>query len=211
MEGSVLPSGTTFHGRSDDGSGAFGGISSQPKGEGPTEKKPIGENLLKSPAFDDGPNGWSTGKNPPTVEYRIAENEGDSHGRAALIQKTENKYFPISDWTQKIDYNNDAPVIELSAQVKAKDVTKAILDVLFLDDKGEWIKHEWVSYIGDQSDDPKPLTHDWKEYKGAVAIPPKTKTIVIGLQDYGPGTIMFDDVSAVFLKELPKEPNNVSK
>ncbi len=134
------------------------------------------------------------------------------NGSASLrIRKTDNRYFPIAEFTQTINYTGDVPAIQLSAMVKTENATKAILDVLFLDDKGEWIKHEWAAYIGDQNAEPKPLTHDWKEYKGAVAIPAGTKQIVIGLQDYGPGTVWFDDVSAVYLKELPKKPNNVPK
>ena len=168
-------------------------------------------NILQNPSFEDGPQGWGTGNNPPTVEYRVPEKAGVDGTRAAEIKKTENKYFPISAWEQTIKYTGDAPAIQSSATVKTENATKAILDVLFLDDKGEWIKHEWAAYIGDQNAEPKPLTHDWKEYKGAVAIPAGTKQIVIGLQDYGPGTVWFDDVSAVYLKELPKEPNNVPK
>ncbi len=177
----------------------------------PVKRPEEGENgnILQNPSFEDGPEGWGTGNNPPTVEYRVPEKAGVDGTRAAEIKKTENKYFPISAWEQTIKYTGDAPVIQLSATVKTENATKAILDVLFLDDKGEWIKHEWAAYIGDPSDEPKPLTHDWKVYKGAVAIPAGTKQIVIGLQDYGPGTVWFDDVSAVYLKELPKELNNV--
>ncbi len=170
-----------------------------------------GGNLLGNPSFEDGPAHWGTGANPETVEYKIGDKGGTNLTRAAIIHKTADKYFPIAEWTQEIKYDGQSPVVQLSAAVKTENATKAILDVLFLDDKGEWIKHEWAAYIGDPSDEPKPLTHDWKEYKGAVAIPAGTKQIVIGLQDYGPGTVWFDDVSAVYLKELPKEPNNVPR
>jgi hypothetical protein len=154
---------------------------------------------------------WEQGAVISGVAY-ATDTKGGNNGSASLrIRKTDNRYFPIAEFSQKIDHTSNAPVIQLSAQVKTENATKAILDVLFLDDKGEWIKHEWAAYIGDQNAEPKPLTHDWKEYKGAVAIPAGTKQIVIGLQDYGPGTVWFDDVSAVYLKELPKEPNNVPK
>ncbi|MEZ6148278.1 MAG: hypothetical protein R3B91_23165 [Planctomycetaceae bacterium] len=39
----------------------------------------------------------------------------------------------------------------MTAQVKASKAAKAVLDVLFLDDKGEWIKHEWAAFIGQGS------------------------------------------------------------
>lgn len=171
--------------------------------------RPKPANLLKNPSFEDGPGGWGTGATPETVEYTVSDKGGVNETQAARIHKTANKYFPIAEWTQRIEYDGKSPAIELSAMVKTKDARKAVLDVLFLDDKDEWIKHEWAAYIGDQSDDPQPLTHDFQEYKGTVAIPPNTKTIVIGLQDYGPGDVWFDDVQAVYRSELPKEPNNV--
>jgi len=169
------------------------------------------EETEKDAAGKDQPTHWEAGQEIPGVTYAWDRVSGVEKSGALRIKKTANKYFPISQWTQRITHDGQSPVIALSVQVKTKAVTKAILDVVFLDDKGEAISHEWVSYIGDTSDRPKPLTHDWKEYKGAAEIPSGTKSIVIGLQDYGPGTIMFDDVSAVYLKELPKEPNNVPK
>ena len=165
--------------------------------------------LLKNPSFKDGPNGWGTGANPETVEYTVSDKGGVNETQAARIHKTADKYFPIAEWTQRLEYDGKSPAIELSAQVKTKDARKAVLDVLFLDDKDEWIKHEWAAYIGDQRGDPQPLTHDFQEYKGTVAIPPNTESIVIGLQDYGPGDVWFDDVKAVYRNELPQEPNNV--
>lgn len=180
---------------------------------GPDPDRPSG-NLIRNPSFDHpGPNGWGTGATPASVEYTIDPKGGVNGTAAARIHKTENTYFPISEWTYRIDHDSGttAKYIELSAMVKTKDATKAILDVMFLDDKGECFKHEWAAYIGDQSNDPQPLTHDFKEYKGTVAIPPNTKAIVIGLQDYGPGDIWFDDVSAVYKQEAPAVPNNVPR
>lgn len=181
----------------------------RPATEEPLPETPPGANLLKNPSFEDGPGGWGTGATPETVEYTVSDKGGVNETQAARIQKTADKYFPIAEWTQRIEYDGQSPAIELSAQVKTKDARKAVLDVLFLDDKDEWIKHEWAAYIGDQRGDPQPLTHDFQEYKGTVAIPPNTKTIVIGLQDYGPGDVWFDDVKAVYRNELPQEPNNV--
>lgn len=181
----------------------------RPAAEEPLPETPPGANLLQNPSFEDGPDSWGTGATPETVEYTVSDKGGVNETQAARIHKTANKYFPIAEWTQRIEYDGKSPAIELSAMVKTKEARKAVLDVLFLDDKDEWIKHEWAAYIGDQSNDPQPLNHDFKEYKGTVAIPPNTKTIVIGLQDYGPGDVWFDDVRAVYREELPKEPNKV--
>jgi RNA polymerase sigma-70 factor (ECF subfamily) len=88
----------------------------------------------------------------------------------------------------------------LSSQIKAEKVTKAILDVVFLDDKGEWISHEWAAYIGAKKANDPPADHDWKEYSGRVKIPKGTKKIQIGLQIYGPGKVWFDEVRAAYVE-----------
>jgi len=178
------------------------------KFEESNQERPQG-NLIRNHSFDDGSSGWQTGANSSTVEYKIDKKGGVNGTAAARIHKSEDTYFPISEWTKQLRYDGKSPFIELSAMVQARDVRKAVLDVLFLNDKDEWIKHEWAAYIGDQNLDPQPLTHEFKKYSGTVAIPPNTKTIVIGLQDYGPGDIWFDDISAVYQNEAPKQPTNV--
>ena len=90
------------------------------------------------------------------------------------------------------------PVLEVSAQVKAKKMTKAILDVLFLDKDGKWISHKWAAYIGSKKPGDPPANHDWKKYSGKVEIPPRTAKLCIGLQVYGPGKVWFDDVQASY-------------
>ena len=181
--------------------------------EGPVNllKNPSMEETEKNAAGDDDVAIWKRGDDVPGVAYSWKPTSGVG-GKAGLgIKKTASKYFPIAQFTQTIPHTGSEPFLQLSAQVKTKAATKAVLDVLFLDEQGESISHEWVAYIGSQGNRPKPLSHNWKAYTGAVTIPPNTKQFVIGLQDYGPGEVMFDDVSAVYLKELPKEPNNVPK
>ena len=174
-------------------------------------KNPSMEESEKNAAGEDDVAVWKRGDDVAGVAYSWKQTSGVG-GKAGLgIKKTANQYFPIAQFTQTIPHTGSETVLQLSAQVKTKAATKAVLDVQFLDEKGEWISHEWIAYIGSQGNQPKPLSHNWKAYTGAVTIPPNTKQIVIGLQDYGPGEVWFDDVSAVYLKELPKEPNNVPK
>jgi hypothetical protein len=122
------------------------------------------------------------------------------------LHKTAQRYFPIAEWYQEVDRKGDKPAIRVSAQVRAENVTKAILDVLFLDEDGEWIKHQWVSYIGPKGENDPPVSHDWKAYTGRVEIPkktkkiPQTKRIHVGLQIYGPGKVWFDDVRVEYAK-----------
>lgn len=54
-------------------------------------------------------------------------------------------------------------------------------------------------------DDP-PATYDWKQYQGAVAIPPGTKQILIAPQIYGPGTVWFDELKAEYTTEPVIDP-----
>ncbi len=42
----------------------------------------------------------------------------------------------------------DFPCLAVSAQVKAAKMSKAVLDVVFLDKDGQWISHHWAAYIG---------------------------------------------------------------
>jgi len=111
------------------------------------------------------------------------------------------KYFPIAQWTRKIEHTNEAKKLSVSANVLAKKAHKAVIDALFLDDNGEWIKHEWTSYIGAKNDGDPPANHKWKKYAGTVEIPENTKSIVIGLQMYGPGTVWFDELEVAYASD----------
>ena len=88
--------------------------------------------------------------------------------------------------------------LQISAQVKTKNMYKAVLDVVFLDAQDNWISHEWIAYIGDKEDGDPPANHDWKKYSGKVEITANSAKICIGLQDYGPGKVWFDDVKASY-------------
>ncbi len=94
-----------------------------------------------------------------------------------------------------MDRQGDHPALRVTAQVKAERVTKAIVDVIFLDEDEKWIEHHWVSYIGAKKAKDPPTNHDWKEYAGRVAIPQTAKKIQVALQIYGPGKVWFDEVA----------------
>jgi hypothetical protein len=87
-----------------------------------------------------------------------------------------------------------SPAVNISAKVRAEGVTKAVVEVQFLDESEKFLGKKWVSYIGVENAGDKPVTHDWKEYGDSVEIPPSTKKLLIGLQIYGPGQVWFDDV-----------------
>lgn len=162
----------------------------------PSESQPQ-ENLLTNPGAEEGdkkPKAWQQGAAIPEVTYSWDKNNA-CEGKASLcIEKKANRYFPIASWTQVVERKGDAPTLELSAHVKAQKMTKAILDVLFLDKNDKWISHKWVAYIGSKQQGEPPADHDWKQYSGKVDVPSETAKIVVGLQVYGPGKVWFDDV-----------------
>lgn len=151
-------------------------------------------------SFEDA-NRWEKGQSVDGVSYIWDKNAGSDGKRSLCLKKDVDKYFPIAQWTRNIQYTGNAKELTVSAQVRAKKAYKAIIDALFLDDKGEWIKHEWVSYIGAKEKNDPPANHNWKKYAGAVEIPENTKTIVIGLQMYGPGTVWFDEIEVAYVSQ----------
>jgi RNA polymerase sigma-70 factor (ECF subfamily) len=164
---------------------------------------PADDNILQNSSIEEGtdtPAHWSKGNEVDGVEY-IWDRKTAKNGKASLcLHKTANRYFPIAQWEQTVDRTGDKPMLHLSAQVKAEKVTKAILDVTFLDGNGDAISHKWAAYIGVKKDGDPVADHDWKEYAGAVDIPAGTKKLQIGLQIYGPGKVWFDDVVAKYEK-----------
>jgi RNA polymerase sigma factor (sigma-70 family) len=169
-------------------------------------KKPVAvaaaaENILQNAGFEEGdrsPAHWSQGAQIDGVRY-IWDKENGKQGKASLcLHKTAKRYFPIAQWYQVVDRKGNKPALRVSAQVKAQGVTKAILDVIFLDDEGKAIGHQWASYIGAKEAGDPPVSHDWKEYAGRVKIPPAAKKLQVGLQIYGPGKVWFDEVTAEY-------------
>ena len=166
------------------------------------KETPKSENILANPGAEEGEDyadQWIQGQPVSGVEY-VWDKKVAFAGRASLcIKKTVNRYFPIAAWSQTVKRTGDLPVLEVSAQVKTKKMYKAILDVAFLDESDQPISHKWAAYIGAKSDGDPPANHDWKKYSGTVPIPEGTAKLCIGLQDYGPGTVWFDDIQARYL------------
>ncbi|SRR5579883_790382 len=164
-------------------------------------------NILENSGFEEGdgsPAHWSQGAEIDGVEY-LWDKENGKRGKASVcLHKTAERFFPIAQWYQVVDRKGDKPSLRVSAQVKAEGVTKAIIDVIFLDEQDEWIEHKWAAYIGAKEDGDPPVSHDWKEYSGRVDIPRATKKIQIALQIYGPGKVWFDEVRAEYVNR-PRE------
>ena len=161
-------------------------------------------NILTNSGAEHGgktPDAWKHEAAIPGVKYSWDKNIAFEGEASLFIEKTAQRYFPIASWSQTVPRKGNAPALELSAQVKAEKMTKAVLDVVFLDKNGKWISHKWAAYIGSKKQGQPPATHDWKKYSGKVDIPPGTAKMVIGLQDYGPGKVWFDDVCVKELKE----------
>jgi RNA polymerase sigma factor (sigma-70 family) len=190
---------------------AVGGLAYQTRAEeqapktkvAAAERAKTSENILQNAGFEKGaksPAHWSQGAKIDGVQY-IWDKENGQQGKASVcLHKTAQRYFPIAQWYQIVDRKGDKSALRVAAQVKAEGVTKAIIDVIFLDEKEETIGHHWASYIGAKEAKDPPANHDWKEYAGQVEIPKEAKKIQVGLQIYGPGKVWFDEVRAEYTK-----------
>lgn len=160
-------------------------------------------NVLLKDSFEEGktaPEGWKRGAKLSGVRYIYDKGRGNTGKRSLSLEKTARRYFPIAQWYRILPYSGQHAVLHVSGQIRAQKVTKAILDVQFLDESGKQIGHKWVSYIGAKKAGDAPVSHDWKEYSGEASIPAKTKQIVIALQIYGPGKVWFDDLEVKFVE-----------
>jgi len=159
------------------------------------------DSLLKD-SFEEGetiPDGWKSGANLPGVRYVYDKGRGKTGKRSLSLQKTARRYFPIAQWFRIFPYSGQQSELQVSCQVRAERASKAVIDVMFLDENNKQIGHKWVSYIGAKQASDPPASHNWKEYSGTASIPKETKQIAIALQIYGPGKVWFDDLEATFV------------
>jgi len=158
-----------------------------------------GKKLLNNSDFETGegtlPSSWEL-RNGRLIQIQWASNLGYNNSKGVYIKKTEGK-FPFASLVQTIDCPKDDALLQLSARVKAKDVGKAILDLVFLDESGKWIYHIWVQPIGTPWGS---RNHDWKQYVSYVYIPAGTKKIEVSLQMYWPGELWLDDYECRLMK-----------
>ena len=156
------------------------------------------QGVLLKDDFEDGasaPKGWRKGARVPGVAYHYEKKNGNSGKRSLCLEKSANRYFPVAQWSRKIKLKKDrTDFLKVTSQIRAEGVTKAIVDVIFLDDRGKWISHEWASYVGAKNNGDPPVSHDWKSYSQTVKVPASTNRVELALQIYGPGKVWFDDV-----------------
>ena len=177
----------------------------EPVAAGPVKAIPKSQNILKNSGIETGdkaPDGWQQGAAIEGVTYSWDKKVAFEGMASLCIEKTAQRYFPIAQWSQTVDRQGNGPTLLVSAQVKAENMTKAILDVAFLDEHGNWVSHQWAAFIGIKEEGEPPANHDWRLYSGKVEIPPQTKKLCIGLQVYGPGKVWFDDVRAGYADSL---------
>ena len=180
----------------------------QVQGEEPAKIQP--ESLPSSSSFPlvDGfetgrtaPAGWHRGANVQGVRYIWEKNQA-FEGKASLcLRKTARRFLPIAQWSRRLDHDGTSLSLHVSAQVRAKQAAKGVIDVQFLGNDGKQWSHQWAAYIGAKNAGDPPANHDWKQYSETVTIPEGTKSIIIALQIYGPGTIWFDELKADYVNE----------
>ncbi|WP_298865927.1 hypothetical protein [uncultured Gimesia sp.] len=165
--------------------------------------------LLKD-SFEEGktaPDGWKRGANLQGVRYIYDRGRGNTGQRSLCLQKTAKRYFPIAQWSRILPLTGQPKSLKVSCQIRAEKVTKAIVDVVFLDKNQKRISHKWASYIGEKQAGDKPVQHNWKEYSGVVSVPEKTAQFEMALQIYGPGKVWFDDLEVTVVKSNTSATN----
>ena len=147
------------------------------------------------------PADWRRGANVQGVRYTWDKKQA-FEGKASLcLSKTVKHFLPVAQWSRRLDHNGTSNSLHISAQVKARQAAKGVIDVQFLGaDRKQW-SHQWAAYIGAKKAGDPPANHDWKQYSETVSIPEGTKSIIIALQIYGPGTIWFDELKADYVNE----------
>lgn len=161
-------------------------------------------NLLVNPSFEQGgknPEDWSKGQPVPGVEYLLDDSLAAEGKKSLALKKTVERYFPIAEWSQTIAHDGKARKVHFGALVKATEARKALLDVSFEDEQGEWT-HGWAAYVGAREKSAPAVSHDWSWYSGVVEVPEGTRKLTFGLQIYGPGTVWFDRALATFVDAL---------
>jgi len=158
-----------------------------------------GKNLLENSNFEKGdglvPEPWLL-RNQRLITFEWADGIGYEGSHGIHISKTEGKY-PFATLVQAIDAPSDDSLVRLSARVKAQDVGKAVLDLVFLDDNDEWVYHIWAQTIGEPWENG---THGWKRYIAYAYVPPGTKKVEVSAQMYWPGELWLDDVELCQVK-----------
>jgi RNA polymerase sigma-70 factor (ECF subfamily) len=139
------------------------------------------------------PKEWKRGAPVEGVEYLWDQSQA-YQGKASLsLKKTANRYFPIAQWWRAVPCSG-ATALSVSVWVKAQEARKATFDLQFHDATGKMLGHEWAAYIGPKETSGPAVTHDWKEYKGQVRVPPRTASVTVAPQIYGPGQVWFDEL-----------------
>lgn len=169
--------------------------------------------VLLEDSFETGrttPDGWKSGAPISGVKYVYDKKLGSKGKRSLSLQKSAQRYFPIAQWYRIIPAPRAAG-IDVKAMVKADGVTKAIIEVQFLNDGGKRLSKKWVGYIGAKQAGDKPVSHEWKSYGSVAEVPGNTKQVLIGLQIYGPGKVWFDDLKVTEATTSAPDTNSDSK
>lgn len=130
------------------------------------------------------------------VDYIWHASTAHSGKHSLCFKKTANRFFPVAQWSQRIERTGDAKNLVVSVWIKSQDAGKATLTVQFNNDDGGQIGRSFAAYIGAQKAGDLPVTQDWKKYTATIPIPDGAKEFVIAPEMYGPGVAWFDDISA---------------
>ena len=151
-----------------------------------------GHNLLANPGFEDGdslPTHWE----PFDYSNRVLSCRDTlvkRSGAASLrLERAEGRFAPIDNVSQEIRSVLPGGQLSVGAYVRAERVENALIDLAFLNDAGECIKHDRVG-------DVIRGTHDWRKYCEVFTVPASAVDALVCLETGGAGTVWFDDLAA---------------
>ena len=84
------------------------------------------------------PDGWQKGPAVSGVKYIYEVASGSEGKRSLCLEKSANRYFPIASWSRRFEYQSEKKFLNVTAKIKARKVTKAIIEIQFGNMKGEF-------------------------------------------------------------------------
>ena len=161
---------------------------------------PGAANLLRNPGFagTDQLLGWGKGGGVEGFRYAWEPTAGPGGTGSVRLTRSTDRYFPTAGWYQEFARTGTKPALQVSVQVKADRVSKAVVDVAFFTVDDKPLSHQWAASIGAQREGDPPASHDWRTYAGRVDVPQAARRIQVGLELYGPGDVRFADARAAY-------------
>lgn len=162
-----------------------------------------GKNLVQNAGAEQGEEGapasWGKAVFPSAmsldgVDYIWHSSIAHSGKRSLCFKKTENRFFPVAQWSQSVPYTSAARQVKVGVWIKTREAKKTTLTVSCVGKDGQNLSREFIAQVNDNG---APITQNWKRYDATMAVPAGTTELLVTPEMYGPGVAWFDDISIV--------------